>query len=402
MSVPTIISVVDILLWIIMAASTLYVLFFALASLLPKSQKPTAKSQQPTATFLVLFPAYHEDTVIVNSVEAFLRQNYPQDQYQVVVISDHMREETNTRLSALPITLLQPAFEKSSKAKALQYAIHSPSAIHQPIFDYVVILDADNIVAPDFLTRLSQIASKQEAIQCHRTAKNADNDIAALDGISEEINNSIFRRGHNRIGLSSALIGSGMCFDYEWFKANVSHLDSAVEDRELEALLLRQRIFIRYAEDIFVMDEKVNSSDNFQRQRLRWMTGQVQALFRMLPYIPKAVITGNINYIDKTIQQALIPRSILLVLVPLFTLLSTPISHLSPFTHHPSPFTSYLWWFLLACLIIAIVIAIPSQLRTRAIFTKAITLPRLVWRMLTNLLHIKPSNKEFLHTTHQQ
>ena len=134
---------------------------------------PKANSQQPTATFLVLFPAYHEDTVIVNSVEAFLRQNYPQEQYQVVVISDHMREETNTRLSALPITLLQPAFEKSSKAKALQYAIHSPSAIHQPIFDYVVILDADNIVAPDFLTRLSQIACKQEAIQCHRTAKNA-------------------------------------------------------------------------------------------------------------------------------------------------------------------------------------------------------------------------------------
>ncbi len=385
-----------------MAASTLYVLFFALASLLPKSQKPKANSQQPTATFLVLFPAYHEDAVIVNSVETFLRQDYPKNKYQVVVISDHMREETNTRLSAFPITLLQAAFEKSSKAKALQYAIHSPSAIHQPKFDYVVILDADNIVAPDFLTRLSQIACKQEAIQCHRTAKNADNDIAALDGISEEINNSIFRRGHNRIGLSSALIGSGMCFDYEWFKANVSHLDSAVEDRELEALLLRQRIFIRYAEDIFVMDEKVNSSDNFQRQRLRWMTGQVQALFRMLPYIPKAVITGNINYIDKTIQQALIPRSILLVLVPLFTLLSTLISHLSPFTLHPSPFTSYLWWGLLACLIIAIVIAIPSRLRTKAIFTKAFALPQLVWRMLTNLLHIKPSNKEFLHTTHQQ
>jgi cellulose synthase/poly-beta-1,6-N-acetylglucosamine synthase-like glycosyltransferase len=310
-----------------------------------------------------------------------------------------MSEETNARLAALPITILQPTFEKSSKAKALQYAIHSPSAIHQPIFDYVVILDADNIVAPDFLTRLSQIACKQEAIQCHRTAKNADNDIAALDGISEEINNSIFRRGHNRIGLSSALIGSGMCFDYEWFKANVSHLDSAVEDRELEALLLRQRIFIRYAEDIFVMDEKVSSSDNFQRQRLRWMTGQVQALFRMLPYIPKAVITGNINYIDKTIQQALIPRSILLVLIPVFTLLAFVGGMFSILS---SQFAGIKWLCLFIALVLAIIIAIPSRLRTKAIFTKAFALPHLVWRMLTNLLHIKPSNKEFLHTTHQQ
>ena len=393
MTVPTIISVIDILLWVIMAASTLYVLFFALASLLPKKKHlPSSILHQPS--FLILFPAYHEDAVIVNSVETFLRQDYPQDNYQVVVISDHMSEETNARLAALPITLLQPTFEKSSKAKALQYAIQSPSAIHHPPYDYVVILDADNVVAPDFLTRLSQIANKQEAIQCHRTAKNADNDIAALDGISEEINNSIFRRGHNRIGLSSALIGSGMCFDYEWFKANVSHLDSAVEDRELEALLLRQRIFIHYAEDIFVMDEKVSSSDNFQRQRLRWMTGQVQALFRMLPYIPKAIITGNINYIDKTIQQALIPRSILLVLTPLFTILSF-------FTLHSSLF-AIKWLCLLIALVLAIIIAIPSRLRTKAIFTKAFALPRLVWRMLTNLLHIKPTNKEFLHTTHQQ
>ena len=397
-----IIDIVDILLWIIMAANVLYVLFFALASLLPRYEKREARSK---ASFLVLFPAYHEDAVILNSVKTFLQQDYPKDQYQVAVISDHMSDETNAQLAALPITLLQPAFEKSSKAKALQYAIQNlrPSLITH--HSHVVILDADNIVAPDFLTRLSLIANRQEAIQCHRTAKNADNDIAALDGISEEINNSIFRRGHNRIGMSSALIGSGMCFDYEWFCENVNHLDSAVEDRELEALLMKQRIFIRYAEDIYVMDEKVSNSDNFQRQRLSWMTGQVQALFLMLPYIPKAVATLNINYIDKTIQQALVPRSILLVLTTLFTLLATLISliayHSSPITHHFSLFTLK-WWFLLASLILALLIAIPRPLRTKAIFGKALALPKLVWRMLTNILHIKPKNKEFIHTTHHQ
>ena len=396
MTTQTIISIVDLLLWITIAVNVIYVFFFALASLLPKRNNPPSTINHQPSTFLILFPAYHEDAVIVNSVETFLRQDYPQDNYQVVVISDHMSEETNTRLSALPITLLQPSFEKSSKAKALQYALNNSqfSILNSQLPDFVIILDADNVVAPDFLTRLSQIANKQEAIQCHRTAKNADNDIAALDGISEEINNSIFRRGHNRIGMSSALIGSGMCFDYEWFKANVSHLDSAVEDRELEALLLRQRIFIRYAEDILVMDEKVSSSDNFQRQRLRWMTGQVQALCRMLPSIPQAVITGNVNYIDKTIQQALIPRSILLVLTPLFTILSL-------ITHHSSLITLK-WIFLLIALVLAIYVAIPVPLRTKALFTKTLALPRLVWRMLTNLLHIKPSNKEFLHTTHQQ
>lgn len=256
----------------------------------------------------------------------------------------------------------------------------------------MVILDADNVVAPDFLSRLSQTANHQEATQCHRTAKNADNDIAALDGISEEINNSIFRRGHNRIGMSSALIGSGMCFDYRWFKENVSKLDSAVEDRELEALLLRQGIFIRYAEDILVMDEKVSSSDNFQRQRLRWMTGQLQALFRMLPYLPKAIVTGNIDYIDKTVQQALIPRSILLAMC--FVLIVGGLAFSSV-----TFILLYLFTFLL--LAIALFIAIPSQLRTKALIGKALALPALVWRMLSNILQISPKNKEFIHTTHK-
>ena len=372
-----------------MAANICYILFFALASLLPKPAIPHPASVNSCPSFLVLFPAYHEDSVIINSVEVFLKQDYPVTHYQVAVVSDHMSVETNKHLAQLPILLLQPSFEKSSKAKALQYAIETT----ENDFDYVVILDADNVVNPDFLTKLSQVANAREAIQCHRTAKNADNSIAALDGISEEINNSIFRCGHNRIGMSSALIGSGMCFDYQWFKKNVKQLNSAVEDRELEALLLKQRIFIRYAEDIYVMDEKVSNSDNFQRQRLRWMTGQVQAFFRMLPYIPQAIITCDVNYIDKTIQQALIPRSILLALVPLFTILSLVAFRFSLFT--------LLWFLSLLLLITAIFIAIPSQLRNKALLSKAISLPLLTWRMTKNLCHINIGSKEFLHTDHE-
>ena len=405
MNIQVIITIIDFLLWLIIAANVMYVLFFALASHLPKkTHLPSAISHQPS--FLVLIPAYHEDAVIINTVKSFLQQDYPKDLYQLCVISDHMEATTNEQLAALPITLLQPAFDNSNKAKALQYAISSIS--HQPsaIYDYVVILDADNLVAADFLSRLSQIARPNIAIQCHRTAKNANNDIAALDGLSEEINNSIFRKGHNRIGMSSALIGSGMCFNYEWFKENVANLDSAVEDRELEALLMKQGIFIQYAEDIHVYDEKVSNGDNFQRQRLRWMTGQMQALIRMLPCIPKAITTGNINYIDKTIQQALIPRSILLVLNPLLALLTLFAYSLLPLPsnlfHLPSYIFPLKWWIIMIIMIAAIIMAIPAPLRTKALLNKVLTLPQLVWYMLKNTFHIKLRNKEFIHTTHQQ
>ena len=175
-----------------------------------------------------------------------------------------MQPETNQALSELPITLLQPTFEKSSKAKAMQYAM---SQIKEE-YDYVIVMDADNVVNSDFLERLNEsCAHGYKAIQCHRCAKNKDNDIAVLDGVSEEINNTIFRKAHNRIGLSSALIGSGMCLDFKWFKENVYKLTTAGEDRELEALLLQQRIHIHYESNIHVYDEKVSNKDNFQNQR---------------------------------------------------------------------------------------------------------------------------------------
>ena len=118
----TTIHIIDYVLWFFMAASVAYCVFFAIASLF-KSRIVSNYPTTPQHTFLVLFPAYHEDRVIVNSIHQFLKQEYPSDLYRVVVISDNMSDTTNKVLSEYPITLLKPDFEKSSKAKAMQYAI---------------------------------------------------------------------------------------------------------------------------------------------------------------------------------------------------------------------------------------------------------------------------------------
>lgn len=394
-----IIHIIEILLWLLLAASGAYILFFALISLLGKRPVSELSSyleaaiasmrEQRQYKFLILYPAYNEDQVIVNSVHTFLGQYYPYEGFHVAVISDHMRAETNECLSLLPITLYQPIFEKSSKAKAMQYAISQT----KEDYDFIVILDADNVVNPDFLEKLNEVCQQgYRAIQCHRCAKNSDNNIAVLDGVSEEINNTIFRKAHNRIGLSSALIGSGMCFDYKWFKENVFKLSTAGEDRELEALLLKQKVHIHYEESIPVFDEKVSNKDNFQKQRLRWMTAQIQSLMNLLPYIPKAVITGNIDFIDKTIQQALIPRSMLIVLTFLLATIVTLLSRE----------WCIKWWLLFVFICISLYVSTPKQLRSHSVFGKLLSLPMLVWKMLLNILKIDRKNTDFIHTSHDK
>lgn len=181
----TILHIADILLWLLLVASGVYVVFFAIVSLFgewkrsDKDEAVSATAHQSRFRFLVVFPAYREDAVICHSVETFLHQTYPSELFQLVVVSDHMQADTNTWLADQRLTLLQPDLEKSSKAKALQMAMSSVSGD----FTHVVILDADNLVSPDFLSLLcSSCAKGYKAIQCHRTAKNLTTTLPPLTG----------------------------------------------------------------------------------------------------------------------------------------------------------------------------------------------------------------------------
>ena len=386
-----IVHVIDIALWCITALSVGYIFFYALTYALVPTHRVKGQSNKSTIeqrSFLVIFPAYGEDIVILHTISSFLNQHYPQDKYSIVVVSDHMSEETNAKLSELPISLLQPQFEKSSKAKALQFAFDNT----KDNYDNIVILDADNVVKPDFLERLNHICDQGfTAIQCHRCAKNANNNIARLDGISEEINNSLFRMGHNNIGMSSALIGSGMCFNFDWFKTHVHLLSTAGEDREIEKMLLIEHIFIKYAADIDVYDEKVGNEENFQRQRQRWMSAQLNSLLSMMENLPKSIIELNINYIDKTIQQMLIPRSMLLIGTFIWSLIMSVIALT----------WALKWWLLFILTSLSLWIAIPRKMRNGTLAKLITHLPRLTWKMLSNIRHIDRKNREFIHTTHE-
>lgn len=383
------IHILDLLLWAFMTISVAYITFYALVSLFSRNGIKTVDvPESPESTFLVLFPAYSEDRVIVGSVKKFLLQNYPQDKYHVAVISDHQQESTERLLSDLPVTVLRPVFDKSSKAKALQYAISEVSGQ----YDYVVVLDADNIVETNFLHRLNILLKEgYKAVQCHRCAKNSDSSVSVLDGLSEEINNTLFRKAHNLIGLSSALIGSGMCFDYSWFSSHVTKLTTAGEDRELEVFLLREGIYIKYADDILVFDEKVSSADNFQRQRQRWMSAQVNCFLSMLRHLPEAFVRLNVNYVDKTVQQMLVPRSMLLLCLLFMSLVMSAAA----------PWWSIKWWSLLVLTGLSLFLAIPARLRTKAVFSKVGTLLRLSIKMARNVRHIDHKNEDFIHTDHK-
>ena len=222
---------VEIALYTILAINTGYLLLFALASKFYRHRSYPATPKR--GKFAVLFPAYKEDKVILSAIQSFLQQDYPADSYDIIVISDQMQESTNEALRQLPVRLLIADYTESSKAKAMNLAMKATSGTP---YEMIVIMDADNTTNPDFLSEINRaFQAGEKAIQAHRTAKNMNTDVAILDAASEEINNSIFRSGHIALGLSSALIGSGMALEAQWFRQHVHQLETAGEDKELES-----------------------------------------------------------------------------------------------------------------------------------------------------------------------
>jgi len=376
-------SIINIV-FIYMAISIAYLFVFALFSFNGiRKRYPNSLKKH---CFLVLIPSYKDDSVIIESVNCALNQDYPFDKFDIVVISDSMDSSTNDSLRELPITLLEINPEQSSKAVALNYAIDNHE---RRDYDIVTILDSDNIVCCNYLTEINKAyQSGALAIQAHRTAKNTNNSIAVLDAISEEINNSIFRRGHVNMGLSSALIGSGMAFDYLWFTKNVKSLTTAGEDKELELLLLKEGIFIDFLDHVLVYDHKTNMESVFFNQRKRWLGAQFSSLYSGLKDLPKSLINLRVDYIDKVFQWMLLPRILILGICGLMAFFITIISWKE----------SLRWWILVAILLFVFALAVPDNLVTNTNIRALKKLPIIFILMFLNLFRLRNAGNKFIHT----
>ena len=347
----TIMTTIDWLLFTFVAMTTLYMLVFSITSQF--SQSAEAVKAKSHNRFIVIIPSYRLDKVVIQTVNSVLGQSYPQRMFDVVVVSDHQNEMTNMHLAQMPITLLTPNFEHSSKTKSLQYAILNLPQFK--IYDAVVILDSGNIVEPEFLEQVNDayMSAGTKAIQAHRMSKNRDTSTARLDAIFEEINNSIFRRGHIAVGLSAAISGSGMVFDFEWFKQNVMKIRMPVgEDKALEAALMRDGIYIDYFDYIHVYDEKTRSTTEFNNQRGRWAFTQLHVLLNNLRYFPSALLSRNYDFVNKLLQWMLIPRTIMMGIITVMCIVM-PFIYTTP---------AIKWWITAALFLLACSMATPNYL----------------------------------------
>ena len=392
-----ILKIVQNIIFIYFALSTLHVLILSVAGRYFQ-RFPVAVPGSEPVRIAILIPCYKEDFIIINSIKSYALQDYPKEKFKIFLVADSLLPTTLTELRTFDINIIEVDFDVSTVTKSIKLGI---SSIDQKEFPITLICDADNVLAPDFLIKMNDVFNAgYRAVQGCRFTKNMNTPMAILDSVIEMINNHLYRKGTFSIGLSSALIGSGMAFTTSLLQDCMKDNNAFNGwDRELQLLLSEREITIAYLENAICYDEKVSTQAAFKNQRTRWLASQFTILTE---HFSEAFMhlgkKGGLNYFQFAILFNLFLTRLLnigilavLTLIDLcIFLIFRPVILLPP----------YYWLILFMLYGISLILAIPRIFLNSKLLWALLKLPGTFLEMFSLLFKTKKARTKFYHTEH--
>ena len=270
----------------------------------------------------ILVPAYNESATIEASVTAILTLEYRN--FEVIVVNDGSKDDTMERLGhafdlfeiprtypdTIPSAPVRAVYRSRSRTRLMVIdkenggkADSLNAAINASRFPLVIAVDADTLIEPDALLRLTRpfllgrkIAAVGGTVRVANSCTVKDGRVADarvprrfLPGIQvvEYLRAFLFGRlGWNRLGGSLVISGAFGLFRKEYLLAIGGYrLESIVEDMDLvirlHRYLRRQKIAyeISFIPDPVAWTEVPESGRILGRQRERWHRGLIAAVW---------------------------------------------------------------------------------------------------------------------------
>jgi cellulose synthase/poly-beta-1,6-N-acetylglucosamine synthase-like glycosyltransferase len=262
-----------------LTVATLYLLVLVVAYFVVKEPE-TAKSTKLTR-FAILVPAHNEELLISRLCDSLLNINYPKEFHQIFIIADNCNDKTAEICKAYTVNLLNrndPS--RIGKGYALSWAL---GRVPLQKFDAVFMVDADNVVDTFILDELNQSINRGEhAIQCNNSVANRnDSWFTQLLFVSRTIGNLLYHHSKYKLGLSSYLMGNGICFSTKLLLKKGWTAFTVGEDWEYYAQLIEDRIKIGFAVKAKVYHQESRSLGQATSQRLRWSSGRFNVLRKL-------------------------------------------------------------------------------------------------------------------------
>ncbi len=270
--------------------------FVALIFSAISKRKQIAKAESEH-TFANVITAYRNIDINKPLVDSLLKQNY--QNHHIYLVADRC-DVSKWDIAHEKLTVLAPSEPLNSKINSIRYAIDH----FQEKPDGIAIWDPDNLAHPEVLNKFNEyFHAGYKAVQGKRTAKNLDSVFACIDGMCELYYNYAMRFNLYQMGSSSTIAGSGMVVETETFKdcLSIGRMDTAEgemfidEDKVLQMGLVERGNRIAFTPEAIIYDEKVDSADQVEKQRSRWLSSYFQQTPQALAMIFKGIFSLNWN-----------------------------------------------------------------------------------------------------------
>ncbi len=250
--------------------------------------------------YAVLIAARNEEAVIGHLLDSIAAQDYPGELISVFVAADNCTDRTAGIAREHGAACYERHdTERRTKGYALQFLVEEIRRdFGIDTFDGYFIFDADNLLSPDYVSRMNEaFDSGEKIVTSYRNTKNFnDNWIAASYGVhwlrtirTEHRPRSLFR-------LATRIQGTGFLFANELIRHGWNYV-SLTEDRAFCADAVAKGYTISYCDAAEFYDEQPVSLKIAMRQRIRWARGHLEAFFETGPKLFAHIfVTRNVPH----------------------------------------------------------------------------------------------------------
>lgn len=261
----------------------------------------------------VLIAARNEQPVIGNLIESIHNQDYPSELIDVFVCADNCTDGTAKIAGSLGAFV----FKRNDKANigkgyVLNYMLKSIMEGEFPAYDAFLVLDADNILKPNYITEINKVLSDgYEIVTSYRNSKNYGDDwISAGYGLWFMRESKYLNEPRMKLGTSCAVSGTGFIFSSKVLNRYGGwNFFTLTEDIEFTVCNIVDGKRVGYASKAELFDEQPTTFTQSYRQRLRWCRGYYQVAKRYGIKLIKGLFHGSFSCYDMTMQ--IMPAAVL-------------------------------------------------------------------------------------------
>lgn len=295
--------------------------YIIVGTLVRFKERHVAKAEH---TIGIVIAARNESAVIGNLIASVRACDYPQDKVRIFVVADNCTDDTAELCRGLGCTVFERSdLTRVGKGYALHFLfdkLHSDKEFAPLIPEAYIVLDADNLVKPNFISEMNRAYDAGYGmVTSYRNTKNfGANWISAGYGywfLHEARHLSNCRR---MFRLSCAISGTGFLISADVVREFGNwKFFTLTEDIECSTAYVLSGRKVGYAPDAELYDEQPVKFSQAWRQRERWSKGFYQVFGKSGAKLVKGCFKSFSCYdILTTIFPALLFSVAMLVVLP--------------------------------------------------------------------------------------